>query len=225
MGALTFILLESSLERVPREIWSHPQVVKSARRYGLSPKDMLLDKSLHYNAMAQLVEKWKRGRPDIVHVTLLNILDTPLASDGLIDIYIHVYDGRVFRVEPDTRIPKNYERFRGLMAQLLEVERVPPSGKPLIYKTHDSLEEFVEEHGEYILLWERGRESSPDYVAVRALYTGLPIGIGAFPRGDFKRSTIRLSSERYRIMGGLPLKAWSVAGRIIYAVERLLGYV
>lgn len=221
MGPLAFILLESPLERVPREIWSHPQVVRSARRYGVRPGDMLLDKSLHYNAMASLAEKWRRGRPDIVHTSLLVLLDTPLAARGLLEVYVHVYDGRVFKVEADTRIPKNYERFRGLMSQLLEVGRVPPEGRPLIYETHGSLEEFVRDKGGLILLWERGRPSTPEAVVVRGLYTGLPLGIGAFPRGDFKRSTIRLARERYRILGGTPLKAWGVAGRLLYAAERL----
>lgn len=225
MGALKFIILESSLERVPREIWSHPQVVRSARRYGVPPGEMLLDKSLHYNAMARLPEKWKRGRPDIVHVSLLNILDTPLAEEKLLEVYIHVYDGRVFKVDSETRVPKNYERFRGLMAQLLRVERVPPSGNPLIYKTHDTLEEFAREHGGLILLWEQGRDTTLGHIVVRALYTGLPLGIGGFARGDFKRSTIKYSVERYRVMHGYGLKAWSVAGRLVYAAERLLGYV
>ncbi len=220
---LKIILLESALERVPRELWSHPQVSRSARRYGVKPGDMLLDKSLHYNAMSTLSQKWKRGRPDIVHVTLLNILDSPLASMGLLDVYLHVYDGRVFRVLPETRIPKSYERFRGLMAQLLEIERVPPSGEPLIYKAYDSLSEFASRHGGLILLWERGTPASPGYVFTRAYYSGLPLGIGAFPRGDFKRSTLRKTRESYSIYGGYPLKAWTVASRILCAGEEIIG--
>jgi rRNA small subunit pseudouridine methyltransferase Nep1 len=218
------VLLESALERVPRELWKHPQVVKTARRYGVKPGDMLLDKSLHYNAMAALSQKWKRGRPDIVHITLLNILDSPLASQGILEIYMHVYDGRVFRVLAETRIPKSYERFRGLMAQLLKEEKVPPEGRPLIYKAYDNLSEFVADHGRLLLLREGGTPVTPGYVFTRSLYSGLPLGIGAFPRGDFRRSTLRKAKEQYSIYRGVSLKAWTVASRILCAGERIMGW-
>ncbi len=222
-GKVKIILLESSLERVPHEIRNHPQVVRSAERYGISPEDMLLDKSLHYNAMSRLSQKWKRGRPDIVHISLLNLLDSPLTINGYVDIYVHVYDGRVFRVMPETRLPKSYERFRGLMAQLLKLGRVPPRGEPLIYLAYESLGEFVEEHGKIILLDEKGVPVSPGYVFLLAYYTGNPIGIGAFPRGSFKRSTLRKALYRYSIYGGVPLKAWTVISRILCVGERIIG--
>jgi len=221
---LRIVLLESPLELVPPEIRGHPQVRRSAERYGIGVDEVLLDKSLHYNAMAVLPQKWKRGRPDIVHVTLLNILDSPLASEGVLEVYVHVYDGRVFRVEPHTRIPKNYERFRGLMAQLLREERVPPEGDPLIHLAYRSLSDFARRHGGLILLWERGFPAGPRHVAVRGLVTGRPLGIGAFPRGDFRRSTLRKARESYSIYRGVPLKAWTVASRILAAAEELWGY-
>ncbi len=221
---LRLLLLESPLELVPRELWSHPQVVKTARRYDLEPGDLILDKSLHYNAMAVLPKKWKRGRPDIVHVTLLNILDSPLAMDGKLEVYIHVFDGRVFRVEPHTRIPKHFERFKGLMAQLLKVGRVPPEGEPLIYEVAGSLSEFLSS-SRLILMWERGVQVSPDRVVEDAMSSGDYVGIGMFPRGDFKRSVLRKASRSYSIMGGRPLKAWTVASRLLCAAERMLGYL
>jgi len=221
---LRIVLLESPLELVPEPLWGHPQVRRSAERYGIGVNEVLLDKSLHYNAMGVLPQKWKRGRPDIVHITLLNILDSPLAERGLIDVYVHVYDGRVFRVEPNTRIPKNYERFKGLMAQLLREGRVPPRGDPLIYEAYESLAGLIEEYGRLILLWEKGEPASPPIVAARGLATGAPLGIGMFPRGDFRRSTLRKAGEYYSLYRGVPLKAWTVASRILAALEEMYGY-
>ncbi|NOZ89360.1 MAG: 16S rRNA methyltransferase [Crenarchaeota archaeon] len=222
-GRLAVVLLESPLEVVPREIRGHPQVVASARRYGVSPDEMLLDKTLHYHAMAALPQKWKRGRPDIVHTTLLLLQDSLLNQAGLLEVYIHVYDGRVFHVKPETRLPKHYERFRGLMAQLLREERVPPTGEPLIYKVADSLREFVEKRGRLILLWERGSPAAPGEIAAEAMETGAPVGIGMFPRGDFKRSTLRKALKAYSIAGGRPLKAWTVAYKLLCAAEAIHG--
>jgi len=222
---LAFILLESPLELVPDEIRGHPQVRRSARRYGVDVGDLLLDKSLHYNAMAALPRKWKRGRPDIVHITLLNILDSPLAEEGKLEVYIHTVSNRVYRVESRTRIPKHLERFKGLMAQLLKLGRVPPEGEPLIYRVADSLGEFLSSRREGLaLLWERGERASPRRVASEALEEGLLLGIGMFPRGDFQRSVLRKASRAYRLYGGRPLKAWTVAARILCAAEEIMGY-
>lgn len=220
---LRLVLLEAPLETVPRELWNHPQVARSARRYGVEPGRLLLDKSLHYNAMEVLPQKWKRGRPDIVHTTLMVLQDTLLPQE-MLEVYIHVLDGRVFRLSPNVRLPKNYERFKGLMAQLLEEGQVPPRGEPLVWVEYNSLGELAREMG-LILLWERGKARRPGEVVARALATGMSLGIGMFPRGDFKRSTLRKAVEAYSIAGGRPLKAWGVAGRLLYSAERILGLV
>lgn len=221
---LTIILLESSLELVPDQIKGHEQVKRTAERFGISVDEVILDKTYHYHAMSALPQKWKRGRPDILHVTLLVLTDTPLIEMGLLDVYFQSYDGRVFRLKPGVRVPKHYDRFKGLMAQLLRFNKVPPEAgdEALIYKAYDSLSEFVSEKGKLILLWEKGVEARISYIVARALVTGKPIGIGAFPRGDFKRSTLRKASEKYSIMGGRPLKTWSVASRIVHEAERIL---
>ncbi len=221
---LKIVLLEAGIETVPKELWGHPQVKRTAQRYGIHPSEMLLEKSLHFHAMAELTRKWKRGRPDIAHVTLLNLLESPLNLSGALEVYMHVIDGRVFAFRPDVRLPKSYERFRGLMAQLLREEKVPPdSREPLIYKAYDSLADFAGSMGGLVLMWERGEPAKPEYVVVRGMATGRPIGIGAFPRGDFEKSTLRKAVEAYSIAGGIPLPAWIVASKLVEAAERIMG--
>jgi rRNA small subunit pseudouridine methyltransferase Nep1 len=188
---LEIVLLESPLEIVPRQLWSHPQVRRSAARYGIEPGEMLLDKTLHYHAMAQLPQKWKRGRPDIVHTTLLVLQDSLLNQAGRLRVYIHVYDGRVYHVNPETRIPKHYERFRGLIAQLLRENRVPPDGKPLIQLEAETLREFTAKHGKILLLDEKGEPATTAQAVRLSLQTRHPIGIGMFPRGEFRNTTRR----------------------------------
>jgi len=220
---LRVVLLESGLETVPEELWYHPQVRRSARRYGVDPSMMLLDKSLHYNAMGVLSRKWKRGRPDIVHTTLLVLLESLAGRRGLVEVYVHTVRGEVYAFSRDVRIPKNYERFRGLMAHLIRDGRVPPQGRPLIWRGYRSLSEFLKEKGPLVLLWERGVPASEEEIVSKALGLGGVIGVGAFPRGDFERSTLRKAEVRYSIAGGEPLPAWSVACRLIRAYEGLVG--
>ena len=224
LNPLRLVFLESSLELVPDSIRRHPQVVDSARRYGIKPDDMILDKSLHYNAMSVIPAKWKRGRPDILHVSLLTLQDSPLLESGLLEVYFQAYDGRIFKVEPETRITKHYERWKGLMAQLLKTGRVPPDGRPLIYAVSHSLGEFLEDKGlMLVLMWEQGERMSPASIAALGMTTDVIIGIGAFPRGDFKRSTLRKAWRKVSL-GGRGYKAWGVAYRILYEAERLAGF-
>jgi rRNA small subunit pseudouridine methyltransferase Nep1 len=222
---LRIVLLESPLEIVPPEIRRHPQVKRYTERFGIEPSETLLDKTYHYYAMETLPEKWKRGRPDIVHFSILLLQDSLLNQKGFLETYIHVYDGRVFYVKPETRLPKHYDRFKGLMAQLLIYERLPPSGDTvLVEKVADSLEEFVEQMGGLILLWEKGKPRTAKTIVREAMELKWPIGVGMFPRGDFRAETTRLARKRYSLRGvSGSLKAWSVLHYLLCSAEQLLG--
>ncbi|MEB3860318.1 MAG: 16S rRNA methyltransferase, partial [Desulfurococcales archaeon] len=165
---------------------------------------------------------WKRGRPDIVHATLLFAQDSPLFPSGLLELYLHVRDGRVFKVSSEARLPKNYERFRGLMSQLLEHGRVPPGQESaLVYKVSDSLEEFARPYGGLILLSERGRSVSALGALALSMTTCLPLGVGAFPAGDFRLETLSLAKHVVSLLGGKKLMAWGVVARLVYELEKL----
>jgi len=221
---IRIILLESSLELVPESIRRHPKILETARRYGIPPSHVILDKSLHYDAMSAVPKKWKRGRPDIIHTTLLILLDSMAYRTGSLEVYMHTISGEVYAFAPNLRIPRNYERFKGLMAQLLRLHRVPPSDpKPLIWKAYDDLEEFVDQTGGLLLLWEKGEESTEVSVVKEALEYDYAIGIGAFPSGDFEDNTLSLSSIKRRLVGGIVLPAWSIACRILSTYENIIG--
>ena len=140
----TLVLAESSLELIPKELWSDPSVIKNAKRRRKKPAEILLDKSLHYHAMKNIAKREKRGRPDIVHVSLLLALNSPLNQEGMLNIYVHTLENYVITVNPKVRIPKNYNRFVGLMEQLLKYGKVPPkSEKPLLYVKTMSLKDLI----------------------------------------------------------------------------------
>src|SRR5579871_4232306 len=58
-------------------------------------------------------------RPDITHQCLLTLLDSPLSKAGRLQIYIHTHKNVLVQVNPKTRLPRTYQRFAGLMVQLL----------------------------------------------------------------------------------------------------------
>eukprot|EP00850_Spirogloea_muscicola_P019910 SM000202S05881 [mRNA] locus=s202:113399:115418:+ [translate_table: standard] len=74
---------------------------------------------------ANFLRKHKRDpalyRPDIVHQTLLSILDSPLNKAGYLKgLYVLTDRNVLIQVNPHIRIPRTFKRFCGLMVQLLQ---------------------------------------------------------------------------------------------------------
>ena len=74
---LTIILTESSLEIIPHQLYHHPSVHSYSKKFKKKSSNTLLDNSWHFAAMKGLDNEIKRGRPDIVHLTLLSICTSP----------------------------------------------------------------------------------------------------------------------------------------------------
>lgn len=230
MKPLALVLAEAGLELVPKAIQGHPAVVKNARRRNKSPSEVLLDISLHYRAMKGLDRWYKRGRPDIVHISLLNALSSPLNVAGLLRVYVHTINNVIIYVDPGTRIPRNYNRFVGLMEQLLALGRVPPNAeKPLMWVEAKSLREFVLGMGfeVVIVMHERGVLRSPrslgeDIAKLMGEDRGVCIVVGAFQEGDFESEVFEMATQLVSIYPR-PLDAWIVVSRVLEGVEEALG--
>ncbi len=228
--SLNIILAESSLELIPKELHNNPIIIKSARKRNKRPSEMLLDISLHYKAMKLLPMWYKRGRPDIIHISLLNILSSPLNYEGMINVYIHTLNNIVVFIDPTTRIPKNYNRFVGLIEQLLVVGKVPPdSDKPLMWIKSSNISDLVKDINcnDVILMHEKGEFLSPyklgKLIASRILSNeNMCIVIGGFQRGDFSEDTMRIATKRISIYRK-SLPTWIVIDRVIGGVEEALG--
>jgi rRNA small subunit pseudouridine methyltransferase Nep1 len=217
---LNFILAESALELVPEGIRKHPAVVSDAKRRQKNASEILLDRSFHHSAMAKLKDSEKRGRPDLVHVTLLNVTGTPLYLDGLVRVFVHTAGGAVLEIATKTRIPKNYLRFRGLMEEVL-AER-PKQG---LIKVHSmSVKGLVESvaSDEVFGLSVQGKMMKPEELAKKVSAAKNPsVIVGGFPHGHFSPETLSVVEKLVRI-DARPLEAHVVASRVIYEVEKAL---
>ncbi|MBT8252045.1 MAG: ribosome biogenesis protein, partial [Nitrosopumilus sp.] len=92
---ISLVLSESSLELVPYELQDHPSVISHARKLGKHPSEILLDNSWHFAAMKGIENEMKRGRPDLVHFSILEATTIPLYLKNKIKIYIHTVDDKV----------------------------------------------------------------------------------------------------------------------------------
>ncbi|CAH0699212.1 unnamed protein product [Spodoptera exigua] len=70
-------------------------------------------------------------RPDITHQSLLMLMDSPLNRAGLLQVYIHTEKNVLIEINPQTRIPRTFKRFAGLMVQLLHKFAIRASDGPM----------------------------------------------------------------------------------------------
>jgi len=215
---LYFVLAESALELVPEGIRKRPAVVSDAKRRQKEASAILLDRSFHHSAMTKLNDSEKRGRPDLVHVTLLDVTGTPLYLDGSVRILVHTYDDVVLEIAEKTRIPKNYIRFRGLMEETLE-ER-PKQG---LIRVHSmDIKELIRKIStdKVYGLTVQGKMTPLEELAEMITANKNPcIMVGGFPHGHFSTETLSAMDQLVRI-NARPLEAHVVASRVIYEVEK-----
>lgn len=215
-GVLTLVLADSELEIVPAAIAGHPAVRTSAKKRGRSPTTILLDSSLHHPALKKFPEGERRGRPDIAHLFVLLALDSVLNAQGQLRTIVHTRNDDVIRIDPTTRIPKNYPRFVGLIEDLFLKGAVPEDKPLLTLERGVPLERLLagfsapkwvfKEGGEPVNLWTEFAKLEGDLVGV----------VGGFPHGDF-RSPVAKLCDRVVSIHEEPLRAWTVTSEILVA--------
>ncbi|BAJ50641.1 ribosome biogenesis protein [Candidatus Caldarchaeum subterraneum] len=218
-------MAEAALETVPPEIQGHPAVVKDAERRGKKPSQILLDRSYHHFAMKKLPDAEKRGRPDIVHFCLLEALGSPLNQANKLETYVATRGGLVIYVNPRVRLPRVYERFKGVVEKLFaEGEIRSETGETLLRCEKKSLKTLAESlnPSTKILLTERGEPvNARGFSAALAGHTRPLIMVGCFPHGDFTSETKSLADKTLAIHQ-TPLEAWTVISRVLCYIEQNL---
>ncbi|XP_044728913.1 ribosomal RNA small subunit methyltransferase NEP1 [Chrysoperla carnea] len=79
----------------------------------------LLNCDDHAHILRKQNRDTKSCRPDITHQCLLMLLDSPLNRAGFLQVYVHTQNNVLIEINPQTRIPRTFKRFAGLMVQLL----------------------------------------------------------------------------------------------------------
>ena len=167
----------------------------------------------------------KRGRPDIIHTTLLFILGSPLNRRGYVDTYIHTINDYVIWINPKTRIPKNYNRFKGLMAKLFLEKEIIANSDTLIKMSKKTITALIKELlcDKIFVLTEKGKQVTTLDLARDIKKSTTPcIIIGGFPHGDFSSNIYSLGATFVSIYSG-SLHTWVVTAKIISSIENLLS--
>ncbi len=214
---LTIILADSELETIPPELWKDSAILKYSRAKQKNPGNLLLDASYHHTAIKKIDPENvnRRGRPDIVHMFLLIGLESILNKEKMLRLYVHTRDDYVISVDPETRIPKNYNRFVGLIESLFLNKQVPDSKNPLLKIEKCSLPELIKKLGTSLIIMH------PDAANARLgdlLNKDSVVVIGGFSEGDF-RSDIQSIKNRCSIYPK-ELVGWVVEMEVLVNYEK-----
>ncbi len=216
---LHLVLADCELERVPPEIADHRVVRWWARKRGRRPTELLLDSSLFHPALRKLEDGYRRGRPDIVHRCLLLSLDSPLNREGLLRVYVHTRNDEVIEVDPETRLPRSFHRFAGLMEELF-LRGETEGGRMRMRK--EKLGELLRRIGapRTLVLDPRGerrlwRELYPPEDEVCTV-------VGGFAEGGYLSDLTGLPVERV-CLDPEPLPSSTVVARLIFSYEEKKG--
>jgi len=223
---LVLVLADSALERIPEELLSHPSVQADAKRRRRTPEQLLLDRSLHHAAMRMLKDADRRGRPDIIHFCLLEALGSILCREGMLEIYVHTIEDRVITLNPRVRLPRIYDRFKGLIEKLYVDGAVESGGVTLLKLQRMNISRLISGVQPSIVAGtsERGSLMPPHRLGeMLSGYEKPLLLVGAFPHGEFKASTARQAGMLVSIYRK-PIEAWTVVSRVLAGTEEVVYY-
>ncbi|ASJ00727.1 16S rRNA methyltransferase [Thermococcus gorgonarius] len=215
---LHLIIAESELELPPESILDHPAIVNYAKRRGKKPNEIILDSTYHHAALRKLEDGERRGRPDIVHLCLLNALESILNKEGKLRVYVHTRNDDVIYVKPETRLPRNYNRFLGLMESLFK-EKIVPKDLGLLRMKKKTIDQLIKEINPdaIFVMHEKGEKIKPwEFGKTLAEFRDPAVIVGGFPHGDFRKVDF---GKRISLYDG-SLMAWTVVNEVIVNAER-----
>jgi rRNA small subunit pseudouridine methyltransferase Nep1 len=221
---LIIILVESGLELVPDKLKSE-KIARNNYDPNYFPS-LILDNVIYHPVMKKLRNFEKRGRPDIVHQFLLNALGSPLNKEGLLELYIHTINDEIFKISPELRILRNYERFKGLMAKLLIDREIIHYNETLISEYKGTLKDLIKTvEPNCVLIFSSKGELVKDPISLfpKDPEKKIIALVGGFQKGIISDNlSAIISSDNLFSIYLKPLDSWVVVSRIITYYELAL---
>ena len=187
---ISLILSESALELVPYELQEHPSVISHAKKLGKHPSEILLDNSWHFAAMKGIKNEIKRGRPDLVHFSILEATTIPLYYQNKLNLFVHTIDNKVIHFGKNVHIPKSYHRFQGVIEKLFQEKKVLSKNELLLEIKDQTFSDLIHEINPSNVI---GFSTSGQSSSYQKIASDIPdnscIVIGGFQKGHFSDST------------------------------------
>lgn len=219
---ISLILAESALELVPENLQNHNSVISHAQKLKKNPSEILLDNSWHFAAMKGMKNEIKRGRPDLVHLCILEATTIPLYKNNKIKIYIHTINDKVIYFGENVNIPKSYHRFEGLFEKLFLEKSIESNGDVLLEIRNKSFLELIDEikPSKIIGLSSQGGKNSFENTASE-LIDDCCLVIGGFQKGHFS-DIVQSRIDQLISIGDSSFEAHIVVARMLYEYEKTI---
>ena len=219
---ISLIISESALELVPFELENHPSVVTHARKLGKYPSEILLDNSWHFAAMKGIKNEIKRGRPDLVHFSILEATTIPLYLQNKLNLFVHTVDDKVIHFGKNVHLPKSYHRFQGVIEKLYQEKKIMTKNELLLEIKEQTFSDLIEEinPSKIIGFSTEGQLSSYEKIATQ-ISDGSCIIIGGFQKGHFSDSIQNKITDLYSI-GNESFEGHVITSRILYEYEKTI---
>jgi len=219
---ISLILSESALELVPYELEEHPSVVSHAKKLGKHPSDILLDNSWHFAAMKGIKNEIKRGRPDLVHFSILEATTIPLYYQNKLNLFVHTIDNKVIRFGKNVHIPKSYHRFQGVIEKLFQEKKIISKNELLLDMKEQTFSELIKEINPSNVI---GFSTEGELSSYQKIASEIPdnscIVLGGFQKGHFSDSVQNEITNLYSV-GNESFEAHVVTSRILYEYEKTI---
>jgi len=219
---ISVILVESALELVPSELKHHPSVISHARKLGKHSSEILLDNSWHFAAMKGIENEIKRGRPDLVHFSILEATTIPLYLQNKMKLYVHTIEDKVISFGQNVHIPKSYHRFAGVIEKLYREKQVVANDDVLLKIKNQTFSELLHQinSSKVIGFSTKGKMSSYEKIAAEIL-DDTCIVFGGFQKGHFSELIENKISDLYSV-GDESFEGHVVVARILYEYEKTI---
>ncbi len=217
---LSLVIAESALELVPIELQRHNSVIASAKRFNKKPSEILLDISWHFAAMKGIKNEIKRGRPDLVHFSLLEACSIPLYFQDKMNVYVHTIDDKVIFIGQNVRLPKSYHRFMGLVEKLYATKEIKENNNTLLRLKDMNFGDLIKKINpeQTIALSSKGIKSSYQKLA-EEIKNNTCLVIGGFSKGQFADKNQEYFDKTISVDNN-PLEAHIIISRILYEYEK-----
>ena len=193
------------------------EVVKSKKGY-----ELLTCNPGHLGLLKKMNRDYTNVRPDIVHQTLMTLLDSPLNKTGNLQVYIHTTKNVLIEVSPHLRIPRQFNRFCGLMVQLLHKLKIRAAGqsKTLLRVVKNPVTRHLPVGCRVIGTSVKGRLiDTHDLVPTLPMDQSVCFVYGAHASGPVEVDYV----EEVCSFSSFPLSASVAVGKLVNAYERHLG--
>ncbi|HIH60664.1 MAG TPA: 16S rRNA methyltransferase, partial [Ferroplasma sp.] len=182
---LRLIIADAELQTVPENMARDRAIRNIAEKNHKKPTEMLLDSNYMHTTIDKYFpgESNRRGRPDIIYIFLEVAMESILNKNKMLDVYVHTRGNYIIHINSETKLPRSYNRFQGLMEDLFKKRSINYNGNELLSMREGAIIPFLKNlDGKTVALSPEGTSSSLSTIINQ---DNLNVIIGGFSQGDY----------------------------------------